>query len=240
MKKLLSIVLIMSLLFTSIFAISANALEDDFESQTSETELSECKGKKTDAFLEEFSNSTNITIDIYSSNSKWMNGLNFDSIKISSKDDKLFISFNGKLTMCTIENDGEAIVYYPVCPFFYFREKSLVTPNSMNWYLRLMVFSRTTVFRNEFTCYNETINDIEYHVEECRVETSDYTAIKKYYFIDDEMVRMSFGQEGSPDSFEDYSIKVTYDEVDDSCFELPSTAIFDLTWLYKIFSLFYY
>ncbi|MDY6017670.1 MAG: hypothetical protein SPI97_08660, partial [Oscillospiraceae bacterium] len=74
MKKLFSIVLAVLLLLTTVFAVSANALEDGFESQTSETELSECKGKRTDEFLDEFSNSTNITIEINSSNSKWMNG----------------------------------------------------------------------------------------------------------------------------------------------------------------------
>lgn len=98
-----------------------------------------------------------------------------------------------------------------------------------------MVFSKTNTYNNEFSCYNESLEGISYHVEECRVETDTLKEIKKYYFIDDEMVKMSFIK---ANSFEDYNVKVSYDSVDDNCFELPPTAFLDITWLYKLFSIF--
>ena len=185
--------------------------------------------------MENFSNSANITIDINSDNSKFLNDLHCNNITIKYKEDKLFFSLDSNPTLCAIDNGDEILVYYVDMPLFYFR-KSILNPDILNWYLRLMVFSKTNTYNNEFSCYNESLEGICYHVEECRVETDTLKEIKKYYFIDDEMVKMSFIK---ANSFEDYNVKVSYDSVDDNCFELPPTAFLDITWLYKLFSIFY-
>lgn len=123
-------------------------------------------------------------------------------------------------------------MYSPSFPYFYVKQNDIGAINS--GLLRFLIFQNAVLVSSYLGSYNETLDGQEYHVEEYRITDKD-EEIAKYYFIGDEMVKMAFGFPDSPSTFEIYDVEVTYNNVDNDCFIVPSTAVINISWLSFLF-----
>lgn len=222
MKKI-SLILAIIILATSLFAVNGYAAETANDSQ---------REWRTEHFLDTFTNSNNTTITISSENSQWMKKAIVKSpIIIEYKDRQVSVHYKyriGGLEAHSILIGKDMTMYSPSFPYFYIKKKDVGAINAA--LLRFLVFQNAVLVSSYLGGYTETINGQEYYVEEYRITDRD-EKIAKYYFIGDEMVKMSFGFLDRPSTFETYDVKVTYNDVDDSCFVVPSTAVINMSWL---------
>lgn len=191
-----------------------------------------CETTKTDIFFEKFYSSNNMTIHITPSNIKDINGnLVKHPITLKYKDNKSFYSLNLRGRYYNyIHCDGKETVYYPALPFFYITTDEVVPVDT--FLIGLMIFHcGYTVRTDDYLCYNETIDGITYHIEE---STDSLNNKSKFYYLEGDLVRFDYVNAENPSVVERMDLKITFDDVDDSCFELPTSAFLDLSWLYAI------
>lgn len=226
MKKL-SLILAIIMLITSLVSVNGYAAD---ESSTFRSD------RRTEDFLRTFVDSNNTTITISSENSKWMKkSLIKSPIIIEYKDRQVSVHYNyrfGGLKAHSIHIGKDMTMYSPSFPYFYVKQNDIGAINS--GLLRFLIFQNAVLVSSYLGSYNETIDGQEYHVEEYRITDKD-EEIAKYYFIGDEMVKMAFGFPDSPSTFETYDVEVTYNNVDDACFVVPSTAVINISWLSFLF-----
>lgn len=216
MRKL-SLILAIIMLITSLVSVNGYAANND---------------RRTEDFLRTFVDSNNTTITIRSENSKWMKrSLIKSPIIVEYKDRQVSVHYNyrfGGLKAHSIHIGKDMTMYSPSFPYFYVKQNDIGAINS--GLLRFLILQNAVLVSSYLGSYNETLDGQEYHVEEYRITDKD-EEIAKYYFIGDEMVKMAFGFPDSPSTFETYDVEVTYNNVDDDCFIVPSTAVINISWL---------
>lgn len=220
MRKL-SLILAIIMLITSLVSVNGYAANND---------------RRTEDFLRTFVDSNNTTITIRSKNSKWMKrSLIKSPIIVEYKDRQVSVHYNyrfGGLKAHSIHIGKDMTMYSPSFPYFYVKQNDISAINS--GLLRFLIFQNAVLVSSYLGSYNETLDGQEYHVEEYRITDKD-EEIAKYYFIGDEMVKMAFGFPDSPSTFEIYDVEVTYNNVDNDCFIVPSTAVINISWLSFLF-----
>lgn len=220
MRKL-SLILAIIMLITSLVSVNGYAANND---------------RRTEDFLRTFVDSNNTTITIRSKNSKWMKrSLIKSPIIVEYKDRQVSVHYNyrfGGLKAHSIHIGKDMTMYSPSFPYFYVKQNDIGAINS--GLLRFLIFQNAVLVSSYLGSYNETLDGQEYHVEEYRITDKD-EEIAKYYFIGDEMVKMAFGFPDSPSTFEIYDVEVTYNNVDNDCFIVPSTAVINISWLSFLF-----
>lgn len=230
MKRLTTVFLIISLLISLVFSVPVYA-------QDSEDDLSTCSGSLLKNFMEEFEKSTCGTIYVEFIDSMYLRELSVKNMTLKYKGDKLLCLYESKGIPINILYHGDKMTCYsPLLPFFFFQPKaspSIADSEFLILLLKLMVFN--CLFFSEHTCCTEVIDGISYHIEKRVHEFEGEITEYKYYFLEDELVRISKTNLSDPSSrSEDYNINVVYEDIDDSVFELPKTLFLDLTWFYYL------
>lgn len=228
MKKTVSVLLAVITLVMSVFTCNAFATEVENEIEV----VTGFEATKTMAFLRMLEEADEISIK-FSFSQKILGIIPMKiPFEFYTKEGKCAYHLgNGFIKANIIAQNGVATGYYPQFPFIYLKQSdSSFNINAGAFFVHFMIYSTNGYFyyqRDYSKTYEEFINGKRYTIDEFVLY--DYN-VYRFYYLDDDLT--AFEKVNIYDSSvnQKYDIEIS-NFVDDSVFELPSTAVVDISWL---------
>lgn len=214
MKKILSIILIATILITSAFSLSAFAADTP----------------RTDALLDKVETADELSVTFTSGQSTIFSFLGKNPVnKISVKDNKVSYEINnGIIAVRLVANNDGIYAYLPILPFFYVKLDSKILAVADLKELISKALNLTQGFIQYIDSYNETFEGKEYYVE----EYNDREVVTSKFYYDGDNLKILKVENANTKSVQyTYFDNIAF-EADDGLFDVPTLA-FDVTPLLK-------
>lgn len=215
MKKLLSIILTVTILIISILSCNAFAAETT----------------KTEALLDKMNTSQEVSVTLRTGKGQEYGSDYGVTTTVCIKGDKLaFNLYNGFVNMRAVVTESKIIGFLPSFPIFCLEADSPFEAENGVWSVIEDLSDITMLFLCHVDDYNETVADTEYYVEE--FNDREFVT-SKFYYIGDELKMLRVEDVSKNTVQYTYFDEIAF-EVDDSFFNTPSFTI-NITPIMKFF-----
>ncbi len=213
MKKILSVILA-TVIILSAFCVNAFAAETP----------------KTDALLDKLETATEVSVTLKAGNTALFGILPADITNtVAVKGNTIVYEYNaGFIQARIVANDKGIYGFLPALPYFYVKLDKNPLDGADIWALIKDAANLTQGFIEYQETYKETVDGVEYTVE----EYNDREFVTSKFYYKDDILKMLKVEDSSTHSVQyTYFDEITFD-ADDSIFEVPLLAI-DLTPILK-------